>query len=73
MAHVHKVVTPTIIILGLKDRRVPNYQGKEFYYHLRSHKIPAEIFAYEDPHAITQVQFAYDAWMNVTRFITKYL
>ena len=73
MAHIHNVVTPTIVVLGLKDRRVPNYQGKEFYYHLKARQVPCEIFAYEDPHAITQVHFAYDAWMHISLFLERHV
>jgi len=71
--HVQNVTTPTIIILGNKDQRVPNYQGKEFYYHLVSKNIPTKIFSYSDPHAITQVHFAYDAWMNITLFLNEFM
>jgi acylaminoacyl-peptidase len=34
--HVHRVVAPTLLCLGAKDRRVPPSQGHEFYHVLRA-------------------------------------
>jgi fermentation-respiration switch protein FrsA (DUF1100 family) len=31
IAHIHNVVTPTLIYLGEDDRRVPPFVGQEFY------------------------------------------
>lgn len=31
VAHLDKVITPTMIMLGQDDRRVPPSQGMEFY------------------------------------------
>jgi len=73
IANVSKVVTPVILAIGLKDLRVPYYQAKEYYYHLASRNVPCKILAYNDPHAITKVQYAYDAWMNISQWIELHM
>jgi hypothetical protein len=57
----------------LKDTRVTNHQGQEFYYNLKSRNIPCKILAYDDPHAITQVHFDYDAWMNISLWLEEFV
>lgn len=72
ISKIDKVKTPTILVIGTKDKRVPNYQAEEYYYNLKSRNVPCELYAYNDPHAITQVHFAYDAWINIALWLEKY-
>lgn len=73
ISRIDKVVTPTIIFLGLKDLRVPISQGQEYYYNLKSRNVPSKIFAYNDPHAIRKVQYEYDQWMQVCLWLDEHL
>ena len=34
--HVSKVVAPTLLMIGSKDKRVPSSQGIHYYYRLKS-------------------------------------
>ncbi len=46
MAHAGKSKTPTLIVHGLDDTRVPPGQAKELYRALRHAKVPAEVVFY---------------------------
>jgi acylaminoacyl-peptidase len=74
VAHVHKVVTPTLVALGLSDQRVPPSQGLEWYYTLRSKGVPTKLLVYEDnDHAIDGVESEADHWINIKRWMDQYL
>lgn len=36
MRHAHKVTTPTLLLIGLEDRRVPPNQGRAWYHALKN-------------------------------------
>jgi acylaminoacyl-peptidase len=75
IAHVRNVRSPCLLVLGSRDRRVPNSQGFEFYYALRhlQPQLDVELFVYDDPHAITQVAFEMDAFINAIQFFNRHL
>ena len=53
IAYVDKVVTPTLVVIGSKDRRVPSTQGMEWYRTLRSQGVESKMLVFpEDCHAI---------------------
>jgi dipeptidyl aminopeptidase/acylaminoacyl peptidase len=72
ISHVSKVTTPTILILGSGDKRVPFCQGKEFYYQLLSRNVPVRALVYEEPHAITGPRHVFDAWVNISCWLNNY-
>ncbi len=41
--HVHKAKTPTLILFGENDRRVPLPQGVEMYRGLKANNVPTEL------------------------------
>lgn len=48
---IHKVKTPTLVLVGGKDVRVPPPQSVEMYRALKSHKVPAHLYiAPREPH-----------------------
>jgi acylaminoacyl-peptidase len=69
-----KVVVPTLIALGMADKRVPPSQGLEFYYTLRSNGVKTKLLQYiEDDHAIDGVKSEADLWLNVKRWFDENL
>jgi acylaminoacyl-peptidase len=64
MFHVHKVVTPTLMLLGKKDRRVPMSQGLKFHMSLKARGIATKCHIYDDKHDLQQVQVDGDVFVN---------
>jgi len=74
IAHLDGVVAPTLIALGLQDRRVPPSQGMEYYYALRSKGVPTKLLTYEqDNHAIDRVASEADHWINCKKWFDEHL
>jgi len=74
IAHVDKVVTPTLVALGLKDQRVPPSQGKEFYYALAARGVPTRLLCYEkDTHALDSAATDADFWINVGLWFSEFM
>ena len=72
--HVDGVRAPTLVALGMADRRVPPSQGLEFYHALRSRGIPTRLLMYEqDDHAIDGVASEADHWINIARWFQEHL
>lgn len=67
--HVSNVIAPTLVALGMSDKRVPPSQGLEFFYTLRSQGVVTKLLQYEDDdHAIDKVRSEADHWINIKRF-----
>ncbi len=65
IAFLEHVKAPTLIALGMKDRRVPPTQGIEYYHALRAKKLPTKLLVYDDcDHAIDLVASEADFWIN---------
>ena len=74
IAHMDKAVAPTLMALGMKDRRVPPSQGIEYYHALRAKGVPTKLLIYEDcDHAIDLVMSESDFWINTKQWFDKYL
>lgn len=59
------VVTPTLIALGMEDKRVPPSQGIEYYHVLRANGVLTKLMQYEkDDHAIDKVVSEADHWIS---------
>jgi acylaminoacyl-peptidase len=72
--YAHDVVAPTLIALGMSDRRVPPSQGLEFYHAIRARGVTTKLLQYEhDDHAIDNVNSEADHWINIKRWFDKYL
>ena len=48
ISHVHKVKCPTIVLIGLKDLRVPPYQGFEWSRALKANGVHVEQYEYPE-------------------------
>eukprot|EP00563_Minutocellus_polymorphus_P011720 CAMPEP_0181066770 /NCGR_PEP_ID=MMETSP1070-20121207/25516_1 /TAXON_ID=265543 /ORGANISM="Minutocellus polymorphus, Strain NH13" /LENGTH=807 /DNA_ID=CAMNT_0023147383 /DNA_START=47 /DNA_END=2470 /DNA_ORIENTATION=- len=74
IAHIKNVKAPTLVALGMSDRRVPPSQGLEYYHSLRSKRIATKLLVYEhDDHAIDRVVSEADHWINIKRWFDEHL
>ena len=74
VAHVKNVKTPTLLMLGLKDRRVPPSGGLEYYQALKALGVETRLLCYpEDVHALDKIATGGDVWVNMYNWFNKYL
>lgn len=74
MAHVKKVKTPTMILHGQADVRVPLAQAQEFYMALKEMKVPVEFVVYpREGHGFTEPRHQMDRVRRYVWFFSKYL
>jgi acylaminoacyl-peptidase len=74
IAHLNNVKAPTLMAIGMKDRRVPPSQGLEYYHALRAKGVPTKLLVYDDcDHAIDLVASEADHWINTLRWFKSYL
>uniref|UniRef100_A0A7S1BNY9 acylaminoacyl-peptidase n=1 Tax=Corethron hystrix TaxID=216773 RepID=A0A7S1BNY9_9STRA len=74
IAHIENITAPTLVAIGISDKRVPPSQGIEYYHALRSKGVETKLLLYEnDDHAIDKVQSEADHWINILDwFVTKF-
>lgn len=66
MAHINNAKTPTLIVHGERDERVPISQGLELYNALKLKKVPTQMVMYKrQPHGINEYNAQID-YMNRT-------
>lgn len=46
MRHAHRVTTPTLLLIGLEDRRVPPNQGRAWYHALKKLKVDVKMMTF---------------------------
>ncbi|HEY4611736.1 MAG TPA: S9 family peptidase, partial [Bacteroidota bacterium] len=74
MFNVKNVRTPTQILHGERDARVPISQGQEFYIALKRRGIPVEMFTYPRmPHGLQEPKFIADAGKRMIAWFNKQL
>lgn len=74
VAHVDKARTPTLILQGEKDDRVPKPQSDELYAALRWKKVPVEYVVYpREGHGFRERWHRLDALTRSVAWIEKYL
>ena len=72
--YVGNVKTPTILLLGGKDRRVPCSQGIEYYHALVSRRVPTKMLYFpEDTHALDKPCSEAEQWVATADFISLHL
>jgi len=73
-SHVDRISAPTLIALGMSDRRVPPSQGMEMYYALRSRRVPTRVLCYEgEGHALDGPASDVDHWVTVAAWLNEHL
>ena len=74
MAHVKNVKTPTLILHGQADTRVPIAQAQEFYMALKERNVPVEFVVYpREGHGFTEPRHNLDRVRRYVRFFARYL
>lgn len=74
MKYVENVKTPTMILHGQSDTRVPIPQSEEFYRALTERHVPVEYVAYpREEHGFTEPRHIQDRWQRYLVFFGKYL
>eukprot|EP00445_Apocalathium_hangoei_P071793 CAMPEP_0204162652 /NCGR_PEP_ID=MMETSP0361-20130328/35732_1 /ASSEMBLY_ACC=CAM_ASM_000343 /TAXON_ID=268821 /ORGANISM="Scrippsiella Hangoei, Strain SHTV-5" /LENGTH=743 /DNA_ID=CAMNT_0051119281 /DNA_START=69 /DNA_END=2297 /DNA_ORIENTATION=- len=74
IVHVDKVRTPTLVALGMKDRRVPPSQGLDYYHALRAREVPVRLLCYEgELHPLDGPACDADHWVNVAVWFNEHL
>jgi len=74
MYHIADVVTPTQVIHGAEDLRVPFTQGQEFYRALDRRGIPTEMIVYpRTPHGPQEPKFVMDVTGRILAWFRKYV
>jgi dipeptidyl aminopeptidase/acylaminoacyl peptidase len=74
MKYVNNVKTPTMIMHGQVDTRVPIAQAEEFYEALRERNVPVEFVVYpRENHGFTEPRHQLDRVRRYVRFFAKYL
>lgn len=74
MKYVNQVKTPTLLLHGESDTRVPLAQSKEFYRALIERKVPVEFVIYpREEHGLTEPRHKLDRMRRYLTFFGKYL
>ena len=74
MYHIANVVTPTQVIHGAQDLRVPFTQGQEFYRALDRRGVPTEMVVYpRTPHGPREPKFVMDVSERILTWFRKHL
>jgi len=74
MKYVENVKTPTMILHGQADTRVPTPQGVEFYEALKERHVPVEYVTYpREEHGFVEPRHIQDRWQRYLVFFGKYL
>ncbi len=72
--HIKNVVTPTQVIHGANDLRVPFTQGQEFFNSLRRLGVDTEMVVYpRTPHGPTEPKFLMDVSERILTWFNRYL
>ena len=74
MKYVNNVKTPTMIMHGQVDTRVPIAQAQEFYRALKERNVPVEFVVYpRENHGFTEPRHEMDRVQRYVKFFAKYL
>ncbi|MDQ2855401.1 MAG: S9 family peptidase [Acidobacteriota bacterium] len=74
MKYINNVKTPTMILHGQVDTRVPIAQAVEFYQALKERRVPVEFVVYpRENHGFTEPRHQIDRVRRYVRFFAKYL
>jgi acylaminoacyl-peptidase len=71
---VSNVKTPSLVLIGGSDKRVPPHQGFQYHNMLRSQGVKSKLYNYpDDGHAIASSEPSIDATMNIFFWLDEHL
>ena len=74
MFYIKQAKTPTLILHGQQDTRVPIGQAQELYMGLKKNDVPVElVFFPREPHGLQEPRHAFDKIRREYEFFTKYV
>jgi dipeptidyl aminopeptidase/acylaminoacyl peptidase len=74
MVHIKQAKTPTLILHGQRDIRVPIGQAQELYMGLKKNDVPVELVFYpREPHGLLEPRHAFDKIKREYDFFAKYV
>ena len=74
MSMVESVQSPTLILLGQQDRRVPNYQALNWHYALKSNGVQSMVYSFPDTgHAMDSPEAEKYAFEAIIKFLDSRL
>lgn len=74
MVHIKQARTPTLILHGQQDTRVPIGQAQELYMGLKKNDVPVElVFFPREPHGLQEPRHALDKIRREVAFFSKYV
>jgi dipeptidyl aminopeptidase/acylaminoacyl peptidase len=74
ITYVNKVTTPTLVLHGEADERVPPSQGYEYYHALKRQGVTAKMVVYpRQPHGPTEPKFVLDIMQRHLDWVDKYV
>ncbi|XP_071960094.1 acylamino-acid-releasing enzyme-like [Antedon mediterranea] len=72
--HVDKVKTPTMIMIGNADKRVPPQQGYEYAKALKAREVEVRVLTYpDDNHSLAKTNYEADAFINMFKWFVDHL
>jgi dipeptidyl aminopeptidase/acylaminoacyl peptidase len=74
MVHIKQARTPTLILHGQADTRVPVGQAQELYMGLKKNDVPVELVLYpREPHGLQEPRHMVDKLARELAFFAKYV
>uniref|UniRef100_A0A023GNQ5 Acylamino-acid-releasing enzyme n=1 Tax=Amblyomma triste TaxID=251400 RepID=A0A023GNQ5_AMBTT len=73
MKYINNVRVPTLFMLGENDQRVPMTQGMKFYKSLLAQDVTAQMYLYDDNHALSKVNVEADMFVNIVLWFKKFI
>jgi acylaminoacyl-peptidase len=72
--HVKNVRAPVLMLIGGKDRRVPQSQGISYYHSLKAKGVITKLLQFpEDVHAIDRPLSEAEQWIAIADWLQTYL
>ncbi|XP_043687516.1 acylamino-acid-releasing enzyme-like [Telopea speciosissima] len=73
ISHISKVKTPTLILLGAQDRRVPFANGLQYARALKEKGVEVKVIVFpNDVHSIDRPQSDFESFLNIGVWFKKY-
>ncbi|KAI5397375.1 acylamino-acid-releasing enzyme [Lathyrus oleraceus] len=73
IAHISKVKTPTIFLLGAQDLRVPIWNGLQYARGLKEKGTPVKVIVFpNDAHGIESPQSDFESFLSIAAWFNKY-
>ncbi|XP_006414693.2 acylamino-acid-releasing enzyme [Eutrema salsugineum] len=73
IAHISKVKTPTLFLLGTQDLRVPISNGFQYVRALKAKGVEVKVFVFpNDNHPLDRPQTDYESFLNIAVWFNKY-